>query len=392
MADWITPARWQQLEPLLDAALDLPEADRDAFVATSTASDPALRDELGALLLDASRVTELPMLDRSAGEVFTTLLRDDSEIVARLFAEELADRYTILKRIGAGGMATVYLAHDVRHDREVAIKILHPDLTETIGSARFEREIKVTAKLQHPHLLPLLDSGEAGGQLFFVMPYIAGESLRARLDREKMLPVDDALRITREVASALDNAHRHGAVHRDIKPENILMHEGQALVADWGIALPTTGTERKPLTADGFRLGTPQYMSPEQSIGDRALDARSDVYSLGIVLYEMLTGAPPFTGETPQIVIDKVKNAPPEPPTTARATIPPRIEAAVLKALAKLPADRFRSAAEFAAALSDPESGSAGQATSSRTLTVGLAILVTLLAAALTVVVYRKGF
>ena len=411
MPDRITPARWQEIEPLLDAALDCAPAGRDAFVMTATASDPALRAELEALLRDAAAGSPLQLLDRSASEVFVSLLRDDSEIVARVFAEEFAGRYTISKRIGAGGMATVYLAHDVRHDREVAIKILHPELTATIGSARFEREIRMTARLQHPHLLPLLDSGEAGGQLFYVMPYVKGESLRARLDRERQLPILDALRITREAASALDNAHRHGAVHRDIKPENILMHEGQALVADWGIALPTAAGERQPLTADGFRLGTPQYMSPEQAVGDRAIDARSDVYSLGCVLYEMLTGEPPFTGATAQVVIDKVKNERPVPPSSVRETVSPPVEAAVLKALAKLPADRFQSAAEFAAALAEPDVASVvlaasvadaaagavhadttrSTAASHRTRYIALVTLVTALAVALGYVMLRGG-
>jgi serine/threonine-protein kinase len=391
MPDRITPARWQEIEPLLDAALDCAPAGRDAFVMTATASDPALRAELEALLRDAADGSPLQLLDRSASEVFVSLLRDDSEIVARVFAEEFAGRYTISKRIGAGGMATVYLAHDVRHDREVAIKILHPELTATIGSARFEREIRMTARLQHPHLLPLLDSGEAGGQLFYVMPYVKGESLRARLDRERQLPILDALRITREAASALDNAHRHGAVHRDIKPENILMHEGQALVADWGIALPTAAGERQPLTADGFRLGTPQYMSPEQAVGDRAIDARSDVYSLGCVLYEMLTGEPPFTGATAQVVIEKVKNERPPPPSSVRETVSPRVEAAVLKALAKLPADRFQSAAEFAAALAEPDVTSVVLAVSHRARYIALVTLATALAVALGYVMLRGG-
>ena len=263
----------------------------------------------------------------------------------------LADRYRIEGEIGAGGMATVYLAQDLRHDRKVALKLLRPELSAVIGAERFLAEIKLTANLQHPHILPLFDSGEADGFLFYVMPFVEGESLRSRLNREKQLPVPDAVRIATEVASALDYAHRHGVVHRDIKPENILMHDGRALVADFGIALAASKAGGNRMTETGMSLGTPHYMSPEQAMGEREITARSDVYALGVVLYEMLTGDPPFTGSTAQAVVARVLTETPRPILPQRHTIPPQVEAAVLTALEKLPADRFGTAAEFAEAL-----------------------------------------
>jgi len=263
----------------------------------------------------------------------------------------LSDRYRIEREIGAGGMATVFLAQDLRHDRRVALKLLRPELSAVIGAERFLAEIKLTANLQHPHILPLFDSGEADGFLFYVMPFVEGESLRARLNREKQLPVADAVRIASEVASALDYAHRHGVVHRDIKPENILLHDGQALVADFGIALAASKAGGNRMTETGMSLGTPHYMSPEQAMGEREITARSDVYALGVVLYEMLTGDPPFTGSTAQAIVARVLTEPPRPILPQRHTIPPEVEAAILVALEKLPADRFASAAEFADAL-----------------------------------------
>jgi len=264
----------------------------------------------------------------------------------------LADRYRLERELGQGGMATVYLAQDIKHDRKVAIKVLRPELGAVIGAERFLSEIKTTANLQHPHILGLIDSGDAEGLLYYVMPYVEGESLRDRMNREKQLPVNDAVRIATEVAGALDYAHRHGVIHRDIKPENILLHDGSALVADFGIALAvsTAGTR---MTETGMSLGTPHYMSPEQAMGEREITARSDVYALGCVLYEMLTGDPPFTGSTAQAIVARVVTESPRSMTTQRHTIPPQVEAAVLTALEKLPADRFASAAEFAAALAD---------------------------------------
>ena len=265
--------------------------------------------------------------------------------------EALTSRYRIERELGAGGMATVYLAEDLKHHRHVALKVLKPELAAILGAERFLKEIEVTANLQHPNILPLYDSGEAAGYLYYVMPFIEGESLRDRLDREKQLPVDEALRIADSVAAALQFAHERGVVHRDIKPENILLQAGQALVADFGIALAVSQAGGTRLTETGLSLGTPHYMSPEQATGDRAIDARSDIYALGCVLYEMLAGEPPHLGNTVQAVVAKILTEEPAPVTNRRKTVPAHVDAAVRKALAKLPADRFASVAEFRAAL-----------------------------------------
>jgi eukaryotic-like serine/threonine-protein kinase len=262
------------------------------------------------------------------------------------------DRYVIERELGAGGMATVYLAHDVRHDRKVALKVLRPELSAILGGERFLAEIKTTANLQHPHILSLFDSGEADGLVYYVMPYVDGESLRDRLTREKQLPVEEAVRIAREVADALEYAHQHGVVHRDIKPENILLHGGHAMVADFGIALAAARSDGGTrMTETGMSLGTPHYMAPEQAMGEREITPKADIYALGCVLYEMLTAEPPFVGATAQAIIARVMTEEPRSLALQRKTIPPHIEAAVFTALAKLPADRFASAAQFAEAL-----------------------------------------
>jgi serine/threonine protein kinase/Tol biopolymer transport system component len=266
----------------------------------------------------------------------------------------LGDRYRFEREIGSGGMATVYLARDLRHDRQVAVKVLKPELGAVLGAERFLSEIKVTANLQHPNLLPLFDSGEAGGLLFYVMPFVEGETLRGELDREKQLSVEESVHIAVAVASALQYAHEHGVIHRDLKPENILIQAGQPVIADFGIALAVSKAGGARVTQTGLSLGTPQYMSPEQAAGDRVIDARSDIYSLGAVTYEMLGGEPPHSGSSAQAIIAKLMTSEPRPLYTLRSTVPIHVAAAVEKALAKLPADRFASAKDFAQALTNP--------------------------------------
>ena len=280
----------------------------------------------------------------------------------------LGSTYRIERELGRGGMAAVYLAHDLRHDRPVALKVLHPELAQTLGPDRFDREIKLAARLQHPHILTVLDSGDTAGNLWFTMPYVDGESLRDRLTREGQLSVEDAVRITREAAAALDYSHRHDVVHRDIKPENILLtRDGDALVADFGIARALSNAGDAPLTQTGMAVGTPAYMSPEQASGG-AIDVRTDVYSLASVLYEMLTGEPPFTGPNPQAIIARRFSEPVRPIRGVRETVPQALEQAVLKALARAPGDRHASAAEFSRALgaatgaTTPGGGTATQA------------------------------
>ena len=257
----------------------------------------------------------------------------------------LAGRYTVDRELGHGGMAVVFLARDLRHDRQVAVKVLRPEIAAEVGAERFLREIKLAAGLTHPHILPVHDSGDADGLLFYVMPAMAGRSLRERLDRERQLPVEDALRIAREVASALDYAHRHDVVHRDIKPDNILLHEGAAMVADFGIGRALSG--QGSVTQTGLAIGTPAYMSPEQASGESTIDGRSDLYSLGCVLYEMLAGEPPFTGPNMQAVITK-RFVAPVPSVKAVRDVPDVVDRVVRRALARMPVDRFGTAAELA--------------------------------------------
>ncbi len=274
-------------------------------------------------------------------------------------AEAVQERYRIEREVGQGGMATVYLAHDLRHNRKVALKVLASELAALIGAERFLKEIEVTANLQHPHILPLFDSGVAQGPggsrfLYYVMPYVEGETLRTRLQREKQLGVDDAVELAKSVAGALDYAHRRGVIHRDIKPENVLLHDGQAMLADFGIALAVREAGGTRLTGTGLSVGTPSYMSPEQAMGDRELDARSDVYSLGAMLYEMLAGDPPFTGSSAQAIVAKILTESAPAVTRLRTSVPSHVGAAIQKALERLPADRFHTAGDFAAALGNP--------------------------------------
>ena len=263
----------------------------------------------------------------------------------------LADRYRIERELGRGGMATVYLAHDLKHERQVAVKALHPELAAYLGAERFLREIRIAARLTHPNILPLHDSGDVGGVLFYVMPFVEGESLRDLLRRVKQLPVDQALRITREVADALMYAHKHDVVHRDIKPENILLEAGHAVVADFGIARAVGAAGGDKLTETGLAVGTPAYMSPEQATAGPDVDGRSDLYSLGCVLYEMLAGQPPFTGPTAEIIVRQHLLAEAPDVTRMRPAVPPQLESALRRAMAKTPADRFNSTGEFAEAL-----------------------------------------
>jgi len=284
-----------------------------------------------------------------------------TDAMVRLSAA-LADRYRIERELGQGGMATVYLAEDLKHDRKVALKVLKPELAAVLGAERFVVEIKTTAALQHPHILPLFDSGTADGFLYYVMPYVEGETLRAKLDRETQLGIEEAVRITTEVADALDYAHRHGVIHRDIKPENILLHDGRPMVADFGIALAVSAAAGGRMTETGLSLGTPHYMSPEQATAEKEITGRSDVYSLASVLYEMLTGQPPHLGGSAQQIIMKIVTDVPRPVTELRRSVPPNVAAAVAKALEKLPADRFTSARTFAEALHNAAFVGAGSA------------------------------
>jgi serine/threonine-protein kinase len=312
------------------------------------------------------------------------------DLVAHLNAAMMG-RYQVERRLGEGGMATVYLARDLRHGRDVALKVLKPEVAAAIGAERFLAEIQTTARLQHPHILPLFDSGEADGSLFYVMPSVSGESLAQRLDRERQLPVVDAVQISSDVADALDYAHRNGVIHRDIKPANILLRDGRALVADFGIALAAShGAGR--LTATGFAVGTFQYMSPEQATGDLAVGPPTDIWALGCVLYEMLVGEPPYGGSTQHAILGKVVQARPVSASQARRTIPPNVDATIRRALEKIPADRFSTAGGFAAALRDPnfrhgETDSATRTTTPRAaaqtvLLMGLGILLGAVASA----------
>ena len=282
----------------------------------------------------------------------------------------LADRYRIERELGQGGMATVYLAHDIKHARRVALKVLKPELAAVIGAERFLVEIKTTASLQHPHILSLFDSGSADGFLYYVMPFIDGETLRAKLDRETQLGVAEAVKIATDVADALHYAHTNGVIHRDIKPENILLANGRPMVADFGIALALSAAAGGRMTETGLSLGTPHYMSPEQATAEKDISARSDVYSLASVLYEMLAGQPPHLGGSAQQIIMKILAEPAQPVTMHRKAVPPNVAAAIAQSLEKLPADRLESAAAFARALGDPAfraANSAGSVDAART-------------------------
>jgi serine/threonine-protein kinase len=288
----------------------------------------------------------------------------------------LADRYAVEAEIGRGGMAVVYLAEDLKHHRQVAIKVLQPELAASLGAERFLREIEIATKLVHPRILPIFDSGEADGFLFYVMPFIDGESLRDRLDREKQLPLEDALQIAQQVADVLSYAHDQGIVHRDIKPENILFEAGHAIVADFGIAkaIATAGGER--LTQTGLAMGTPAYMSPEQAGGEAYTDGRGDVYALGCVLYEMLAGDPPFTGATSQVILARKSTESVPSLRAARETVPEGVEAVIGRSLAKAPADRYPTAEAFGEALREPPQPEVSRARRRRALILAVSVAV----------------
>jgi len=337
----VKPADWDRAKELFLAALERDPRQRSAFLREACGTDESLRAEVESLL--ASH-------ERGDSFIATPLPRAAPPRSQEHLQGKQVGPYELIDEIGHGGTATVYLARDSRHDRQVALKILRPELAAALGPERFLREIRLTAQLQHPHILPLHDSGEAAGLLYYVMPYVEGESLRGRLRRERQLPLDEALAIAREVADALSYAHSRDVVHRDIKPENILLASGHALVADFGIARAITAAGGEPLTATGLTVGTPGYMSPEQASGSRHVDGRSDQYSLACVLYEMLAGEPPYTGPTAQAIVAKQLSEPLPHLRTVR-DVPGTVEGALTKALAKVPADRFQTVSGFAGAL-----------------------------------------
>jgi tRNA A-37 threonylcarbamoyl transferase component Bud32 len=349
----MTPERWLEVDAVLRGALSCEPARRDAFVAHACGDDQALRREVASLLAAHDHADD-DFLERPAADAFHG--HSAPPPVTRL-VNALAGRYEIDSELAHGGMATVYLARDVRHDRRVAIKVLREELAAAVGAERFLEEIRVTASLQHPSIVPLFDSGSADGLVWYVMPFVEGETLRSRLTREGRLPVDAALQLAREMADALEYAHRHGVVHRDVKPENVLLQSGHALVADFGIALALEHAGGERLTRTGITLGTPQYMAPEQATGERAVDARTDVYALGAVLHEMIAGEAPFAAESKQAVLMRVIHEPVVALATRRSDVPSFLDAAVRRALAKQPDDRFPSAAAFAEALAVPLRG-----------------------------------
>ncbi len=348
----MSAADFDRLEALFAAALDQPTDQRKAYI-TRVSGDPAETGELLALLTAHELRGQLDSitdrLRRPRGPSTLSL----HDVMTRL-GDDLARRYRIERELGRGGTAIVLLAEDLKHERKVALKILHPDLALSLGSARFLREIAIAAKLTHPHILPLHDSGEAGGLLYYVMPYVEGESLRDRLRREERLGVDESLRIARQVADALSYAHSRGVVHRDIKPENILLESGHPVVSDFGIARAMTAAGGDELSETGIILGTPAYMSPEQVLGAREIDGRTDIYGLGCVLFEMLTGTPPFTATSVEALLRQHLSAPVPVLREIRPEVPEIVAAVVARAVSKSPGDRFADAKGFSDALPLP--------------------------------------
>ena len=348
----LTPDRWRVVETIFHAALACEPDGLDAFLRDACGSDDGLRREVESLLAAHDGVTE-NFLEQPALKALDAR-PDAHERRSAALGAALQGRYDVEREIARGGMATVYLAHDLRHDRRVAIKVMRDEVAAAVGAQRFLEEIRVMALLQHPHILPLFDSGSANGLLWYVMPFADGETLRSRLRRDGRLPIDEAVQIAREIADALAHAHLHGIVHRDIKPENVLLQGGHALVADFGIALALERAGGERLTRTGLTLGTPQYMAPEQARGERALDSRVDIYGLAVVLHEMITGEPPFAAESRQVMLLRILQEPPRSMMGHRPEVSPSIDEAVQRALAKRPEDRFPNAAAFAAALTTP--------------------------------------
>lgn len=342
----MTSEHWHEVVALFEEALERPAGEREAFVSQAPTSDEHVRSRVLAMLRADS--SEHAVLDATQERLSAFVITNATEpgVIGMTIGP-----YTILREIGRGGMACVFLANDARHRRQVALKLLHRDASYVLGGDRFRREIEVVAQLQHPHILPLYDSGESEGRLYYVMPYVAGETLRARLAREGQLPLDDVRRFAAEVGAALDHAHRRGVVHRDVKPANILLYEDHATIADFGIAHRVLDETGATLTAPGVVIGTPAYMSPEQALGHQGLDARSDVYSLGCVVYEMLAGEPPFRAATTSALLSQHLTAPAPSILTARPDLPPAVVDVLRRALAKDPPERFPSTREFVQAL-----------------------------------------
>jgi hypothetical protein len=373
----VNQERWQEVQVCFDELVNLDATERAGRLATLAITDPDLHRAVESLLeADAEADARLASVDAALGLAVGRypLTASRRGIRTRLFPA-LADRYRIEREIGSGGMATVYLARDLKHDRDVALKVLRRDLAAMLGSDGFLNEIRITARLDHPHILTLIDSGVVDGFVYYVMPFVRGESLRDKLKRQKQLRLDEALDITRQITSALDYAHRQGVVHRDIKPENILLHEGEAMLTDFGIATAVDGAGGTRLTESGVSPGTPRYMSPEQATGDRVVDARSDVYSMGVVLYEMLAGEPPHTGASANEVIAKLLAATPRRLHVMRDTVPEGVDAAVSKALAKRPADRYANIGDFARALAIPPSEGAPRSRRWNAIAIGGAVV-----------------
>ncbi len=346
----ISPDQWRQLESLVDALLDTPRERRSALLAEMSGGDPARLVELERLVEECERPR--PLLDQPAAERFAALVDDHAVRAPEVFA----DRYRITREIGRGGMATVYLARDIRHSRDVAVKVVRADLVSALGGGRFLREIEIVAALRHPHIVPLYDSGETDGVLYYVMPYEPGRSLRDRLTRDRQLPVDEALLILRDVCDALAHAHRHGIVHRDIKPDNVLLAGRHALVTDFGVAKAVgaayggsdqSEASHRPAglqTTAGVSLGTPAYMAPEQVAADPRVDHRADIYAFGALAYEVLAGRPPFHSDEPQLVLAAHLTEKPAPIATHRPEVTPALASLIMKCLEKRPADRWQSA------------------------------------------------